>query len=119
VDRLPEAAEVENRVRDKLARPVESDVAAALRLMHRRPRRRNLLWRREHVGRRLLHAAEREDGRMLEQQQRVPAHAGAHLRGERALQRLRRGVADAAEPMHGDRSHSQMMDDRRVPAPRR
>ena len=103
VHRLGEVRQVQQRIGDELARPVKRHVAAALRLVDGCAGGSNLPLRREHVLRRRLQPAEREDWRMLQDEQRVATVFAPHFSGQGPLQGLRRAVANAAEAVQRDR----------------
>jgi len=90
-------AQVHDRVADELARPVEGDVAAALRLEQLDAARREEGGRRNEILR-LGAAPERDHGRMLEQEQHIVRDLAADPRaGHRALELEPARVGDEAE----------------------
>ena len=98
--------EIDDRVADDLAGPVIGDVAAAPGLEHLDAARGQVVVGRENVRPAAVAAhAEREDGRMLDQQQQIADRAGAPLLDERALQRERVGVRHQAEAPDLEGSH--------------
>ena len=93
-------------IADDLAGAVIGDVAAAAGFVHLDAARRERLRRRQDVRAAAVAAdAEREDGRMLDEQQQVADAAGAPLLDQRALQRQRLGVRHEAEATDVERAH--------------
>ena len=91
--------QVDDRVADDLAGAVVGDVAAAAGLVHLDAARGQRLGGRENVRSAAVAAhAERQDVRMLDEQQQIADAARAPLLDERALQRQRVGVRHEAEP---------------------
>jgi len=89
--------EVQDGVADELTRPVVRDVAASSGLEQRDAHEPAFGIVREHVVR-VRRRAERDDVRVLEQQQLVRDHAGAALADQRLLELERLAVLDGAEP---------------------
>ena len=100
MDVLAIRLEVDDRVADELPGTVEGDVAAAAGLVHLDALRRERAGVGADVGGRAARPdAERDDGRMLDEQQRVVDLAGDAGLDQRLLALDAVGVADAPEPL--------------------
>ena len=94
-------AEVENWIADELPRPVKRDVASAAGLDELDTLALELLWRCEYMRPIVARShAERNDRRMLEQQQLVGNAAGRALFDEPFLEVERVRVLDRSEPAY-------------------
>ena len=94
-------AEVENWIADELPRPVKRDVASAAGLDELDTLALELFWRCEYVRPIVARShAERNDRRMLEQEQLVGNAAGLALFDEPFLEVERVRVLDRSEPAY-------------------
>ena len=88
-----EAAQIEDRIGDELAGTMEGDVAAAIDFVQLDTALRQELRRGQHVVQTGI-ASERDDRRMLQQQQRVLDAAGFAQLEQRALEIERRSSTE-------------------------
>jgi hypothetical protein len=107
VDVLAIRLEIDDRVADQLPRTVEGHVAAAAGLVDLDALRRERAGVGADVGGRAARPdAERDDGGMLDEQQRVVDLAGDALLDQRLLELDAGGVVDPPDPADDQPSHT-------------